>query len=198
MNTNKHIIAIAGNARCGKDTLGRNISDLLNEYGINSAIYSFANELRREVDVFLKETLNISAYTEKDSEKSIIRPFLVFWGTEIRRKLNDSIWIEKLSAQIKENEVAIITDLRFQNEFDFVKQNGGSVIYLSRINADGNQIGPANDYEESNNKFLAANADSNFTWLSSEDQSLLKLLSNEALETILTEERFEQWKAISP
>jgi hypothetical protein len=197
MTTNKHIIAIAGNARCGKDTLGKNISDLLNEYGINSSTYSFADELKKETDKFLVETLGISAYTNNDEEKLIIRPFLVFWGTEIRRKINPSIWVDKVFERIKPNEVAIITDLRFENEFNFVRSNNGSLIYLSRIDVNGNQIQPANDYEKLNNEFLSQNADSNFTWLSSDDSSLLKLLSNEALETILTEERFEEWKAIS-
>jgi uridine kinase len=193
----KHIIAIAGNARCGKDTLGKNISNLLNEYGVNSSTYSFADELKRETDKFLIETLGISAYTDNDEEKLIIRPFLVFWGTEIRRKINPSIWVDKVFERIKPNEVAIITDLRFENEFDFIKSNDGLSIYLSRIDSNGNQIAPANDYEKTNNEFLSQNADSNFTWVSSDDLSLLKSLSNEALETILTEERFEAWKAIS-
>ena len=196
MNT-KHIIAIAGNARCGKDTLGKNFSYLLNQYGIKSSLYSFADELKRETDDFLKQTLGISSYTDDNDEKAIIRPFLVFWGTDLRRRLNPTIWVDKVFERIKENEIAIITDLRFENELEFVKSNNGSIIYLSRINQDGSQVPPANSYEESNNNIIAAQADSNFTWLSSDDDKLLKSLSNEALETILTQERFESWKAIS-
>jgi len=195
--TTKHIIAIAGNARCGKDTLGKNFSYLLKEYGIKSSLYSFADELKRETDDFLKQTLGISSYTDDDNEKAIIRPFLVFWGTEIRRKLNPTIWVDKVLERIKEDEVAIITDLRFENELEFVKSHNGSIIYLSRVNEDGIQVPPANSYEESNNNIIAAQADSNFTWLSSDDDKLLKSLSNEALETILTQEKFETWKAIS-
>jgi len=195
--TTKHIIAIAGNARCGKDTLGKNFSYLLKEYGIKSSLYSFADELKRETDDFLKQTLGISSYTDDDNEKAIIRPFLVFWGTEIRRKLNPTIWVDKVLKRIKEDEVAIITDLRFENELEFVKSHNGSIIYLSRVNEDGSQVPPANSYEESNNNIIAAQADSNFTWLSSDDDKLLKSLSNEALETILTQEKFESWKAIS-
>jgi len=195
--TNKHIIAIAGNARSGKDTLGKNICELLNEYGINASTYSFADQLRSEVDSFLTETLGISAYTTDDREKIIIRPFLVFWGTEIRRKINPSVWIDKVNERIKDNEVAVITDLRFENEFDFVKNNEGSVVYLTRIDANGCEIQPANHYEKENNEFLSKNADCNFAWLSSSDESLLKSLSNELLETILNEEKYKTWKAIS-
>jgi hypothetical protein len=195
--TTKHIIAIAGNARCGKDTLGKNFSFLLKEYGIKSSVYSFADELKRETDDFLKQTLGISSYTDDDNEKAIIRPFLVFWGTEIRRKLSPTIWVDKVLERIKEDEVAIITDLRFENELEFVKSHNGSIIYLSRVKEDGSQVPPANLYEESNNNIIAAKADSNFTWLTSDDENMLKSLSNEALETILTTEKFETWKAIS-
>jgi hypothetical protein len=197
MNTNKHIIAIAGNARCGKDTLGKNICSLLNEYGIKSSTYSFADELKRETDDFLKQTLGISAYTDNNDEKSIIRPFLVFWGTDLRRKLNPTVWVDKVLERINDDEVAVITDLRFENELDFVRLNNGSVIYLSRIDKNGLEIAPANDYEKINNQIISQNADSNFTWLTSDDEKLLKSLSNEALETILTIEKFETWKAIS-
>jgi hypothetical protein len=194
---NKHIIAIAGNARSGKDTLGKNICELLREYDINAATYSFADQLRAEVDSFLKETLGISAYTTDDREKIIIRPFLVFWGTEMRRKMNASVWIDKLNERIKDNEVAVITDSRFENEYNFVKENGGLVVYLTRIDHNGCEIQPANFYEKENNVFLSNNADSNFAWLSSSDDSLLKSLSNELLETIITEDTYEKWKAIS-
>lgn len=194
---NKHIIAIAGNARSGKDTLGKNICELLREYDINAATYSFADQLKAEVDSFLKETIGISAYTTDDREKIIIRPFLVFWGTEIRRKMNHSVWIDKLNETIKDDEVAVITDLRFENEFDFVKANGGLVVYLTRVDSNGCEIQPANLYEKENNVFLSKNADSNFAWLSSNDDSLLKSLSNELLETIITEDTYKTWKAIS-
>ena len=197
MNTNKHIIAIAGNARCGKDTLGKHICSLLNEYGINASTYSFADELKRETDDFLKQTLGISAYTNDDEEKAIIRPFLVCWGTDVRRKLNPTIWVDKVFERIKDNEVAIITDLRFENELNFVKDHGGSVIYLSRMTEIGYVIPPANEYERDNNALISQKADSNFTWLTSDDEKILKSLSNEALETILTVEKFETWKAIS-
>ena len=89
MNFNKNIIAIGGNARSGKDTLGRNLVYILKEYGIKAKTYSFADQLKQETDEFLKKTLGISAFTENDDEKNIIRPFLVFWGTEIRRKMDD-------------------------------------------------------------------------------------------------------------
>jgi hypothetical protein len=195
MESNKKIIAIAGNARSGKDTLGKHLVSILGEYGIKAKCYSFASQLRKETDEFLLKTLNISAYTEDNDEKNIIRPFLVFWGTEIRRKLDDLIWIKQVESMISDNEVAIITDLRFQNEMEFVKNNNGQIICLSRIDEDGLVVPPANEYELENNAVIAKQADSNFTWFTSDNEELLKSLTNELLDTILTKERFESWKA---
>lgn len=196
MNHKKNIIAIAGNARSGKDTLGKHIVSILNEHGISAKTYSFADELKKETDAFLMQTLLISSFTDDDEEKKIIRPFLVFWGTEIRRKLTPNIWVDKVSNSIQENEVAIITDLRFENELEWVKQNDGEIIYISRIGEDGEIIPPANSYEEVNNLSISAKADNNLTWITSDDQDLLKSLANEALDSILTLEKFESWKAI--
>ena len=142
------------------------------------------------------QTLLISSFTQDDEEKKIIRPFLVFWGTEIRRKLTPNIWVDKVSNSLKDNEVAIITDLRFENELEWVKQNDGKIIYISRIGEDGKIIPPANSYEEVNNVSISAEADNNLTWITSDDEDLLKSLANEALDSILTLEKFESWKAI--
>lgn len=195
MKFNKNIIAIGGNARSGKDTLGKNLVYILKEYGIKAKTYSFADQLKQETDEFLNKTLGISAFTENDDEKNIIRPFLVFWGTEIRRKNDDLVWVRQLENSLCSNEVAIITDLRFPNELKWVRDNEGQVIFLSRTLEDGSLVGPANDYELKNNIKISEEADNNFTWFSSANDDLLKSLANEVLDSILTEERFESWKA---
>jgi len=195
MKSNKNIIAIGGNARSGKDTLGKHLVSILSEYGVKSKTYSFADQLKKETDYFLKETLGISSFTEIDDEKNIIRPFLVFWGTEIRRKSDDLVWVNKIADCISENEVAIITDLRFPNELKWVRDNEGQVLFVSRIDENGLIIEPANEYELKNNSIISADADNNFTWFTSNDEETLKSLANEVLDSILTEERFESWKA---
>jgi hypothetical protein len=195
MESNKNIIAIGGNARSGKDTLGKHLVSILAEYGIKAKTYSFADQLKKETDSFLKETLGISAFTEIDDEKNIIRPFLVFWGTEIRRKLDDLVWVNQVENSIRSNEVAIITDLRFPNELKWVRDNDGQVLFVSRIDQQGEMIQPANEYESDNNSIIAADADNNFTWFTSSNEEILKSLANEVLDSILTDERFESWKA---
>jgi hypothetical protein len=198
MSLNNRIIAIAGNARSGKDTLGGFLSELLNEYGISTSINSFAKSLKLEVDPLLKNTIGISAFTEDSEEKKIIRDFLVFWGSNVRRKLDPDIWIKELKNSHDDKSVLIITDLRFENELQWVKENNGLVVYISRLDENGKTIEPANSLEEINNKILSASCDSSLTWMTSNDQSLLKSLSNEILDSVLNKEIFELWKATCP
>ncbi len=197
-NLDKKIIAIAGNARSGKDTLGKYLSEMLNEYKISTSLNSFARALKTEVDPLLQKTVGISAFTEDSDQKKIIRDFLVFWGSDFRRKLNENVWIDQLEKSYNDQSVLIVTDLRFENELNWVRKNNGIVIYVSRIDENGELIKPANEYEEVNNKILQKSCDNALTWLTTEDETLLKCLSNEILNSVLDEERFELWKAICP
>ena len=187
------IISISGNARCGKDTLGNNIVSILEDLGIKAKTLSFAYELKSSVDSFLLEQTGISAFTDNDIEKSIIRPFLVCWGTDVMRSIDNNIWINKLEASLSTDRVNIITDLRFENELDWVKSKGGLSIMLKR---DG--IKPANDYEKVNNLELSNNVDLSFCIGSFKDEKILKLTSMEILEQLITEKTFNLWKATCP
>jgi len=190
MSLQNKIIAIAGNARSGKDTLGRNFRDLLLEQGINAETYSFANELKLSVDDFLIKELGISAFTEIEEEKKLIRPFLVFWGTKVMRSINDNIWVEKLTDRLQHNKVSIITDLRFDNELDWVKTNNGLSLFIKREG-----IAPANTCEEENNKALESNVGSVFHLANVEDKNVLMMTANEILNSMITKQTYEIWKA---
>lgn len=194
----KKIIAIAGNARSGKDTLGRYISEILNNHEISTSLNSFAKALKLEVDPLLKNSLGISAFTEDSNEKKLIRDFLVFWGSDFRRRLDENVWINELEKAYDKKSVLIITDLRFENELKWVRQNNGIVLFISRINDNGEMIEPANSYEEINNKILLESCDNSLTWLTTKDESLLKNLSHEIISPLLNKEIFELWKATCP
>tara|TARA_R110000772_G_scaffold89847_5_gene185932 strand:- start:246 stop:845 length:600 start_codon:yes stop_codon:yes gene_type:complete len=190
-NKFKHkIIGISGNARSGKDTLGRNMVSILSDSGIKAKTFSFAHELKKSVDGFLIEQLGISAFTEDSDEKKIIRPFLVNWGTEIMRKKDSEHWIKSIEKKLSDNCVNIITDVRFENELDWVKEKNGLSVFLSREGID-----PANSYEEENNKLLSENVDLKFFIGNFEDEKLIMLTSNEILDRLINNDIFELWKA---
>ena len=64
---------------------------------------------------------------------------LQWWGTEYRRTQDPDYWVKKLVARIKSEspDVALITDTRFVNEAQAVKDLGGYNLNVSRLNADG-------------------------------------------------------------
>ena len=193
MDLNNKIIGIAGNARSGKDTLGKNFEKILEDNGIKSRVFSFANELKKSVDGFLMKQLGISAFTEDEDEKKIIRPFLVFWGTDMMRSVNDNIWVEKLQPSLYDDQVNIITDVRFLNELQWVKDNNGFSVLLKRDGAE-----PANNYEEENNKCIADSADLCFHIGDFDDERLIQTAANEVLNSLIDEKTYKLWKTTCP
>lgn len=192
----KSIIAIAGNARSGKDTLGDNWVKCLANNGIRAKKYAFADELKRSVDDFLIRELGISAWTKDSKEKDIIRPFLVFWGTDVMRKKNDNCWVERLEASISKDadSVAIITDLRFTNELEWVKCHENSFTYMIRRE----DIPPANKYELEQNNLLASEVDDLATLANIEDPDILEAVSEILLGNLIPIETIEIWRQTYP
>lgn len=62
------------------------------------------------------------------------REFLQYFGTDICRGIYEPIWIRKCIKDINREGslLAIITDVRFPNEVDIVKDNGGTTLRLTR------------------------------------------------------------------
>src|SRR5271166_895605 len=61
------------------------------------------------------------------------RALLQWWGTEFRRSVNPDYWIEKLQEVIEKDkpEVALVADVRFLNEFSWLK-SVGEVVRVDR------------------------------------------------------------------
>ena len=196
MDLDKKIIAVGGNARSGKDTLANNLVDILAELNIKAKKVSFAYALRESVDDFLLRELGISAFTEDKEEKDIIRPFLVFWGTDVMRCRDQNVWVKNIQKFLKPDSVNIISDLRFTNELDWVKEKNGVSVMLSR-----KAVNPANKYEEEENKKLYKSVNLKFSLAEFGEENkdkILKSLSHEILNSLLTEETLDLWKATCP
>jgi len=64
------------------------------------------------------------------------RKLLQWWGTEYRRVgCNKFYWVQALAETLKceQPTVALITDLRFQNEFLWIKANQGFTVRVDRL-----------------------------------------------------------------
>lgn len=164
----KKIIGLTGFARAGKDTFQIRSKLLLSGIDKNFVChrYAFADALKDECDEFLIKNMGISAFSECTSEKNIIRPFLVTYGTHLRRKLDSECWIKKIRPLIDEIkpisgklDFIFITDVRFKNEAEWVKSTGGYIINISREG-----YGPANIEEEEQSSLIAPLVDHNVSW----------------------------------
>ena len=68
------------------------------------------------------------------ADKATARELMQYVGTEFFRKIYPNVWADATIRKIKQesSHTAIITDCRFPNEVDAIKNAGGKVIRLSR------------------------------------------------------------------
>jgi len=165
------LIGISGYARSGKDTFGLSLQRILKTYKINSEIDAFANVLKKDIDPFLIDKFNISAFTKNDAEKFLIRPMLVAYG-ESKRNQNPNYWIDQIEQKSK-NKLTIITDVRYENEAKWIINNGGFLIHLNRQREDGSYIEAPNPQEAKNNPKVADLASLKIVWQTVENNGLV-------------------------
>lgn len=181
---NVKLISLNGMARAGKDTFYAIAKNILSKNGYETTRLAYADEVKRDLDQFLLEKVGISAWTSNPKEKELIRPFIVSYSTNLMRKINPNVWIDKLNVHFKnlleingDNMVYIITDGRFLNEIDNVKRHGGVNIHLKKYTVsdlpaiDGSyQVGqrlydsPPNEEEAINDPIVEKHSDLKVEW----------------------------------
>ena len=164
------LIGISGVARSGKDTLANYLQKKLCKQKYPVIKVSFASAVKADLDPFLKEKLNISAFTEKNSEKELIRPLLVCYATDVcRNKISKEFWIDKIKervlSSIGSNVIVIIPDVRYDNELKWIKSLGGYIIHVERSG-----IKAANFEEKSNDPIIKNMADYKIKWNDFKDE----------------------------
>jgi hypothetical protein len=149
-NTNNiKLIGVGGYARAGKDTFVKIASKILRANGYATYKVAFADGLKNDLDPWVKEKYGISAWTDNNEEKALIRPLLVAHGCGKRNQTGGTYWIHKidqkltedvanLNVSLKDNPSAInkvayfVSDVRFQNEAEWVHSWGGWVVHLKK------------------------------------------------------------------
>jgi len=105
------LVGLSGKFCAGKDALG---DYLIEKYHFRRV--SFADKLKSVcVDLF--------GMVGKD------RTLLQDVGTALR-KVDELVWIKYPFKSVKDNENIVITDVRYRNEFDYIKKKGGYMIRL--------------------------------------------------------------------
>lgn len=149
-----HLVGIHGNAGAGKDTASDWMVQEIKNYVVGS--FSFAENLKGACSqIFGIPFENFSDPATKNVKNSFWnktpRELAQFVGTELFRKnFGEDIWIKSLEVLLscyQDIECAIITDVRFQNEADWIIDNGGILLHLTRPGADG-KVGIQNHASE--------------------------------------------------
>ncbi len=122
------LIGIAGGKGEGKDTVAQIIVD---RFPFVSVRMAFADALKLECANLLRLTIN-----EINESKQVFRPFLQWYGTEYRRQYNggENYWIKKMAEKVSryDGQIIAIPDVRFPNEYEFIKSNGGVMLKITR------------------------------------------------------------------
>ena len=134
------LLAFGHKARNGKDTCAHAIKDFY-EYTVPVKLFPFAAAL-------YDEARRVHGMTTKD-------PALLQRIGHGRRQEDPLYWVKRNFAAINmwssklkdpDNCIAIITDLRYQNEAEYIKGCGGYLVDITRINDDGSRfISPDRD-----------------------------------------------------
>ena len=141
-----HIIGISGRKRSGKDTFAE---QLVKEHGFTRIAFAdplkaVARELDPVVDVHqatpyvvqrirLSDVLGPDDDWETAKELPEVRRLLQALGVAVREHIDSEVWVD--AALVKAAAVpgpVVITDVRFPNEAERVRWDGGKVVRVNR------------------------------------------------------------------
>jgi hypothetical protein len=190
------MIGISGYARSGKDTFGESLQKILGHYGIKSKTYALATQLKFDINFLTEGDFGINAFTKDSEEKKIIRPLLVGYG-EAWRRADPEHWLSIVDSNLEPRTLPIITDIRYENEADYVLKNQGFLLSINRALPDGSFVLAGNKEEEENHPLVLSKCHFNLCWNTTEDRYEIEQIVENFIISIL-EEKIELWKAIYP
>jgi len=144
----KHIIAITGKKFSGKTYLSNRLIDHFTKQKKTCEILSFATPLKnimKEISMYSEDIKNseckIKMYTSIFGFQNIVdtpRRCLQILGSDIIRSRDYDFFVRKMEKNIKscESDYIIIDDLRFENEYNMLKDNNALVLKVVKETID--------------------------------------------------------------
>jgi hypothetical protein len=136
------LIGITGRARSGKDTVG----NILGQKGFHR--YAFADALKRGCMEFFGFSYE-QVYGDLKETTDTFWGFTPRWvlqyvGTELMRThIDTNIWVKSLEAVLTHHgrfdigQDVVVTDVRFNNEAEWIHNKGGTIVQVVRPAAPG-------------------------------------------------------------
>lgn len=133
------ILGLAGRARSGKDTAG-----LFIERAFGIPTVAFADPLKRAAMEMFGISEHMAYGVDGYDREQIVHP----WGISVREMLQklgtecgrevffEDFWSRRLEALVNSDEMYaegyVVTDVRFDNEAEWIKKQGGMVLNIHR------------------------------------------------------------------
>lgn len=133
------IFGISGKKGTGKTTLANHLVELLAPHRPVRRV-SFADAMRDEIHEHFWIPYSVMA-AGKDTKLPLalrgytsVREIMQWWGSDVRRKADPDYWVEAFRKIPRDpGDLLIVDDVRFENEADEVRVNGGDMDALGRM-----------------------------------------------------------------
>lgn len=147
------LIGLAGYAGAGKDTVGKILVDHYNFKRVAFAdkVKELAERLNPWIDTNNYDHVPLAIVLERGGweaakRETDVREFLQELGQGVREVIGEDTWIDAALWNYNRYGVdTVVTDVRYPNELDVIRENGGVVWWVDRPG-----VGPVNDHESEN------------------------------------------------
>jgi len=159
------IIGFAGRARHGKDYSAAHAAQLLRHKGHNVVVNGFANELKDRVGRLYNDIPDYDVLREQ--KPAWLRRVYQAVG-ENTRQYDPNFWVDRLLDRYRAglsvaDFIWLVPDVRFANEVEAIKYEGGVVLKVVRENMDGSPYHcPATDSNHPSEAEIDAISDRKF------------------------------------
>ena len=160
------------------DTSDYIINQVYNKISPVAKIYSFADPLKQDICMNIlgltydqcygsdedKNQLTDLVWPDENNRQMSARDVMQYIGTDIFRKVKPNVWVDATINRIKRDnpKIAIITDCRFPNEVQAIKNNGGKIVRLTKDPFQSDHISEtildSNVYDWSNFDYIIDNS----------------------------------------
>lgn len=130
------IIGLTGYAQSGKDTVAQT---LVKHYGFTRVAFAdkirdYLYEMNPMIDSVVGEPIFLQSYIsrygwEEGKKAPHVRRLLQTTGVAARELFGENFWVEQAFKDVRTAENIVVTDVRFKNEADWIKNYEGSQIW---------------------------------------------------------------------